>query len=159
MPKFEITTLKREELDILLEMIKEFAQYGEMEDSLQCSKEKLETSLFDNQFARAFLLKEDENIIGYMIYFYTFSSFLGNGGIYLEDIYIRKNFRKKGYGRAVFKFLGQICKKENLKRLDWVCLNENILGINFYEGLKAQHLKQWRNYRLSGENLEKLCEL
>ncbi|KQI02803.1 hypothetical protein [Campylobacter coli] len=114
MPKFEITTLKREELDILLEMIKEFAQYEEMEDSLQCSKEKLETSLFDNQFARAFLLKEDENIIGYMI---------------------------------------------NFKRLDWVCLNENILGINFYEGLKAQHLKQWRNYRLSGENLEKLCEL
>ncbi|EIQ2356440.1 GNAT family N-acetyltransferase, partial [Campylobacter coli] len=52
MPKFEITTLKREELDILLEMIKEFAQYEEMEDSLQCSKEKLETSLFDNQFAR-----------------------------------------------------------------------------------------------------------
>ncbi|EAJ8877999.1 GNAT family N-acetyltransferase, partial [Campylobacter coli] len=51
------------------------------------------------------------------------------------------------------------CKKENLKRLDWVCLNENILGINFYEGLKAQHLKQWRNYHLSGENLEKLCEL
>lgn len=75
MPKFEITTLKREELDILLEMIKEFAQYEEMEDSLQCSKEKLETSLFDNQFARAFLLKEDENIIGYMIYFYTFHPF------------------------------------------------------------------------------------
>lgn len=159
MPKFEIEILKREELDILLEMIREFAQYEKMENSLQCSKEKLETSLFDNQFARAFLLKEDENIIGYMIYFYTFSSFWGSGGIYLEDIYIRKNFRKKGYGRAVFKFLGQICKKENLKRLDWVCLNDNVLGINFYENLKAEHLKQWRNYRLSGENLEKLCEL
>ncbi|HEB7544392.1 TPA: GNAT family N-acetyltransferase, partial [Campylobacter coli] len=106
MPKFEIEILKREELDILLEMIREFAQYEKMENSLQCSKEKLETSLFDNQFARAFLLKEDENIIGYMIYFYTFSSFWGSGGIYLEDIYIRKNFRKKGYGRAVFKFLG-----------------------------------------------------
>ncbi|HEB9325928.1 TPA: GNAT family N-acetyltransferase [Campylobacter coli] len=159
MPEFKIETLKREELDILLEMIREFAQYEEMEDSLQCSKEKLETSLFDNQFARAFLLKEDENIIGYMIYFYIFSSFWGSGGIYLEDIYIRKNYRKKGYGRAVFKFLGQICKKENLKRLDWVCLNDNVLGINFYESLKAEHLKQWRNYRLSGENLEKLCEL
>lgn len=159
MPKFEIEILKREELDILLEMIREFAQYEKMENSLQCSKEKLETSLFDNQFARAFLLKEDENIIGYMIYFYTFSSFWGSGGIYLEDIYIRKNFRKKGYGRAVFKFLGQICKKENLKRLDWVCLNDNVLGINFYESLKAEHLKQWHNYRLSGENLEKLCEL
>lgn len=159
MPKFEIEILKREELDILLGMIREFAQYEKMENSLQCSKEKLETSLFDNQFARAFLLKEDENIIGYMIYFYTFSSFWGSGGIYLEDIYIRKNFRKKGYGRAVFKFLGQICKKENLKRLDWVCLNDNVLGIKFYESLKAEHLKQWRNYRLSGENLEKLCEL
>ncbi|HEB8061647.1 TPA: GNAT family N-acetyltransferase, partial [Campylobacter coli] len=60
MPEFKIETLKREELDILLEMIREFAQYEEMEDLLQCSKEKLETSLFDNQFARAFLLKEDE---------------------------------------------------------------------------------------------------
>ncbi|MCW1332544.1 GNAT family N-acetyltransferase, partial [Campylobacter jejuni] len=96
----------------------------------------------------------------YMIYFYTFSSFWGSGGIYFRRyLYKKKIFRKKGYGRAVFKFLGQICKKENLKRLDWVCLNDNVLGINFYESLKAEHLKQWRNYRLSGENLEKLCEL
>lgn len=111
MPKFEITTLKREELDILLEMIKEFAQYEEMEDSLQCSKEKLETSLFDNQFARAFLLKEDENIIGYMIYFYTFSSFLGNGGIYLEDIYIRKIFARKVMGEQFLNFWDKYAKK------------------------------------------------
>ncbi|EGA4811821.1 GNAT family N-acetyltransferase [Campylobacter jejuni] len=159
MSEFKIIDLRQEDLDILQEMIIEFAKYEDMLDFLQCTKEKLEHSLLKNKFARAFLLKENEKTIGYMIYFYTFSSFWGSGGIYLEDIYIREDFRKKGYGKAVFKFLGEICKKENLKRPDWVCLNDNILGINFYESLNAKHLKQWRNYRLSGENLEKLCDL
>ncbi|MBM0637364.1 GNAT family N-acetyltransferase [Campylobacter sp. VicNov18] len=159
MSEFKIISIKQEDLDILQEMIIEFAKYEHMLDFLQCTKEKLEQSLLKNQFARAFLLKEDDKTIGYMIYFYTFSSFWGSGGIYLEDIYIREAFRKKGYGKMVFKFLAQLCKKENLKRLDWVCLNDNIIGIEFYQSLKAEHLKQWRSYRLSGENLEKLCDL
>ncbi|ELI9112389.1 GNAT family N-acetyltransferase, partial [Campylobacter jejuni] len=113
MSEFKIIDLRQEDLDILQEMIIEFAKYEDMLDFLQCTKEKLEHSLLKNKFARAFLLKENEKTIGYMIYFYTFSSFWGSGGIYLEDIYIRENFRKKGYEKAVFKFLGEICKKEN----------------------------------------------
>ena len=155
----KITPLSLNELEILQEMIREFAEYEKMQNTLECTKEKLEENLLKNKFANAFLLKENENFIGYMIYFYTFSSFLGNGGIYIEDIYIRKEFRKKGYGRAVFKFLGQICKEKNLKRLDWVCLKDNFLGINFYESLNAKELNEWKNYRLSGENLNKLCDL
>ncbi|RQD67579.1 GNAT family N-acetyltransferase [Campylobacter hepaticus] len=158
MSKLKITHLKQEDLDILEAMIIEFAKYENMLNDLKCTKEKLQ-QILNNEYICAFLLKEDEKTIGYMIYFYTFSSFLGSRGIYLEDIYIRENFRKKGYGRQVFKFLGELCKKEKLARLDWVCLNENILGINFYESLKAEHLKQWRNYRLSGKNLAKLCDL
>lgn len=116
MSEFKIIDLRQEDLDILQEMIIEFAKYEDMLDFLQCTKEKLEHSLLKNKFARAFLLKENEKTIGYMIYFYTFSSFWGSGGIYLEDIYIRENFRKKGYGKAVFKFLGEICKKRKFKK-------------------------------------------
>lgn len=159
MPQLQITALKREELDILLVLLKEFALYENMQDEVKCDKEKLEKSLFEQEFAKAFLLREGKRVIGYMIYFYTFSSFSGNGGIYLEDIYIQEAYRKKGYGLAVFRFLARLCKEKNLQKLDWVCLNENILGIAFYESLNALHLKQWRMYRLSGENLTKLCEL
>ncbi|MCX2683099.1 GNAT family N-acetyltransferase [Campylobacter sp. MIT 21-1685] len=159
MAQLQITELQREELDILLVLLKELALYEKMQDEVECSKEKLEKSLFEQEFAKAFLLREDEKIIGYMIYFYTFSSFCGSGGMYLEDIYIQEAYRKKGYGRAVFQFLAKLCKEKNLQRLEWVCLNENILGINFYESLNALHLKQWRIYRLSGENLTRLCEI
>nr|WP_139899704.1 hypothetical protein [Campylobacter jejuni] len=97
MSEFKIIDLRQEDLDILQEMIIEFAKYEDMLDFLQCTKEKLEHSLLKNKFARAFLLKENEKTIGYMIYFYTFSSFWGSGGIYLEDIYIREEFLKEEF--------------------------------------------------------------
>ncbi|QOR01713.1 MULTISPECIES: GNAT family N-acetyltransferase [unclassified Campylobacter] len=153
---FEICESKKEDLEIILGLIKELAIHEDMLDDVKCSTKELEESFFTHQYAKALSLKEDGVIVGYAMYYYTFSSFWGLGGLYLEDIYIQPQYRKKGYAKAVFKYLAQICKEKNLKRLEWVCLNDNDLGIEFYTKLQARHMNEWRTYRLEGENLEAL---
>ncbi|WP_261798068.1 GNAT family N-acetyltransferase [Campylobacter peloridis] len=156
MMKFEICESKKEDLAEILELLKELAIHENMLDEVKCTTKELEESFFVNNYAKALSLKVDGKIIGYVMYFFTFSSFWGRGGLYLEDIYIKPEFRSRGYAKAVFRYLAKICKEKNLKRLEWVCLNDNDLGINFYTALKARHMKEWRTYRLEGENLEAL---
>ncbi|TQR34677.1 N-acetyltransferase [Campylobacter sp. MIT 99-7217] len=159
MQEFVIQELEKKDLPKMLEMVRELAIYEEMEDVLSASKQDYEENLFENKFAKALLLTYKGEAVGYAIYFYTFSSFLGHGGLYLEDLYIRENFRKKGFAKAVFRYLAQICKEKKLKRLEWVCLHSNDLGIGFYERLNAENMsKIWRTYRLDGENLDILSK-
>ncbi|EGK8036844.1 GNAT family N-acetyltransferase [Campylobacter lari] len=153
---FEICESKKEDLEKILELIKELAIHENMLEDVKCTTKELEESFFENKYAKALSLKVDGKIIGYAMYYFTFSSFWGLGGLYLEDIYIQAKYRKKGYAKAVFKYLAQICKEKNLKRLEWVCLNDNDLGIEFYTKLNAKHMNEWRTYRLEGENLEAL---
>ncbi|MDO4674138.1 GNAT family N-acetyltransferase [Campylobacter sp.] len=157
MKEFHIKALKKKDLNSLLILLKEFADYEKK--CLQTNKKKLNDLFFKNDFGRAFILRENQEIIGYLMFFYTFSSFRGCRGIYIEDIYIKKNFRRKGYGRQIFKFLAELCQKENIQKLTWVCLNENTLGINFYQGLNARHMDELRTYCLEGEDLAKICKL
>ena len=78
--------------------------------------------------------------------------------MYLEDLYVQKEHRNKGIGKEFFRHLAQICKDENLQRLEWACLHWNEPGIKFYEKMGAKNQsEQWRNYRLDGENLSKLA--
>ncbi|MCR8708255.1 MULTISPECIES: GNAT family N-acetyltransferase [Campylobacter] len=156
MMSFEICESKKEDLEKILELIKELAIHENMLEDVKCTTKELEESFFENKYAKALSLKVDGKIIGYAMYYFTFSSFWGLGGLYLEDIYIQAKYRKKGYAKAVFKYLAQICKEKNLKRLEWVCLNDNDLGIEFYTKLNAKHMNEWRTYRLEGENLEVL---
>ncbi|MCV3434266.1 GNAT family N-acetyltransferase [Campylobacter sp. IFREMER_LSEM_CL1846] len=156
MMSFEICESKKEDLEKILELIKELAIHENMLEDVKCTTKELEESFFENKYAKALSLKVDGKIIGYAMYYFTFSSFWGLGGLYLEDIYIQAKYRKKGYAKAVFEYLAQICKEKNLKRLEWVCLNDNDLGIEFYTKLNAKHMNEWRTYRLEGENLEAL---
>ncbi|TKX29392.1 N-acetyltransferase [Campylobacter sp. MIT 12-8780] len=154
---FSIQEARKEDLDEILEMVKELAEYENMLDELVCTKKDYEESFFKDNYAKALILREQGKAVGYAMYFYTFSSFLGRGGMYLEDLYIKKEFRKKGYAKAVFNYLANICKEKGLKRLEWVCLHDNELGINFYTRLNAENMSlKWRTYRLAGDTLSKL---
>lgn len=160
MSNFVIREITKQDLPELLRLVRELAVYEEMENELVAGVKEYEKSLFEENFAKALILELEGKMIGYAIYFYTFSSFLGSGGMYLEDIYIKQEFRKRGYAKAVFRYLAHICKEKNLKRLEWVCLHENQLGIDFYERLNSCNMsKKWRTYRLSGADLEALLSL
>lgn len=160
MKKLIIKEAKKDDLKGMIALVKELAEYENLLDKLVCDEKSYEEALFANNFAKALILEYDKEMIGYAIYFYTFSSFLGRGGIWLEDLYIRKEFRQMGFGKAVFKYLGQICKSKNLKRLEWLCLHENELGKDFYTKLKAKNMNEkWIIYRLENEELNNLLLL
>lgn len=156
---FEIREAKKEDLDSVINLIKELAKYENMEDQITFTKDDYEKSLFEKQYAKALVCEYKNNIIGYAIYFYSFSTFLGKGGIYLEDLYIQKEFRNKGIGKKILKTLAQICINENLGRLEWACLDWNEPSLAFYKKIGAKTLDEWISLRIDGQNLIKLADI
>ncbi|MDL2347609.1 GNAT family N-acetyltransferase [Campylobacter hyointestinalis] len=156
---FEIREAKKEDLDSIINLIKELAKYENMEDQITFTKDDYEKSLFEKQYAKALVCEHKNNIIGYAIYFYSFSTFLGKGGIYLEDLYIQKEFRNKGIGKKILKTLAKICINENLGRLEWACLDWNEPSLAFYKKIGAKTLDEWISLRVDGQNLIKLADI
>ena len=101
---------------------------------------------------------EEEKEVGFILFFHNFSTFLGKGGIYLEDLYVKPEYRGKGYGKALLKRLAQIAVERECGRLEWSCLNWNKPSIDFYLSLGATPMSEWTVYRLAGETLKRLAE-
>ena len=116
--QFQIRKATRADIDVICELVRELASYENLSDQVTFSNEIFADSIFNKNYAKALICESEGRAIGYAIYFYTFSTFLGLGGIYLEDIYVKKEFRNQGIGKVFFKFLAQICRDENLKRLE-----------------------------------------
>ena len=99
------------------------------------------------------LICENGKEIGFALYFHNFSTFVGKGGLYLEDIFILPEYRGKGYGKAVFRYLIQKAKELDCGRIEWCCLDWNKPSIEFYKSLGAKPLDEWTIYRLSHDKL------
>jgi GNAT superfamily N-acetyltransferase len=100
----------------------------------------------------------DGKPVGYALFFFNFSTFLGCAGIYIEDIFIRPAYRKKGFGKALFKHLAGLCAARGCRRLEWACLDWNKPSIDFYLSLSAQPMNDWTIYRLGSDEIRKLAD-
>lgn len=147
--------------EVLLRLIKELAEYEKMLDKVVGNVKDIEKTLFcENPKAYALLIKENEEsneIIGFAIYFYNYSTFLCKHGIYIEDIYIREKYRGHGFGKKVFQY---ICKKaieEECGRVEWWCLDWNKKSIDFYLNIGAEAMSDWTVYRLTKKEIEKIA--
>lgn len=154
---FHIESLKKEEIPVVLNLILELARYEKMEDEVVATEALLEEWIFERKTCEVLLAKENEKTIGFMLFFHNFSTFLGRGGIYLEDFYIQPEHRKKGYGKALFKKLAQIALERNCGRMEWVCLDWNQPSIDFYKKLGAVGMDDWTTYRLTSSEIEKIA--
>lgn len=105
---------------------------------------------------RSDLLESENRIIGFALYFYNYSTFVGRGGIYLEDIYIQPAYRGRGYGKSIFYHLAKIAREQGLGRIEWSCLNWNTPSIEFYHSLGAVKKDDWLLFRLQGQALKAL---
>lgn len=141
------------DVPLLLSMIGELADYEHLRDQVDVTEEGLREVLFRKHVAQALLMEWQGKPEGYAIFFYTFSTFTGLEGIYLEDLFVRPAFRGKGIGRAVLTYLARKACEEGCGRLEWECLNWNAPSIGFYETLGAIHKSDWRGYRLCGDAL------
>jgi GNAT superfamily N-acetyltransferase len=101
---------------------------------------------------------EDGKEVGFALFFHNFSTFLGRAGIYLEDLYVKPEYRGKGYGKGLLKQLAKIAVERGCGRLEWWCLDWNQPSIDFYLSLGAEPMNDWTVYRFAGDRLNKLAE-
>lgn len=152
--KMKLRKAERNDIGWILKCIKGLADYENMSDDVVATEELLEEWIFDKKKAEVLIPEVDGEKIGFMLYFYNFSTFQGRAGIYLEDLFIFPEFRNKGYGREALKQLAKIAVEEGCGRLDWICLDWNKPAIEFYESMNAEALPEWVIYRLEGKTLE-----
>ena len=156
-----VTFRPAEEKDtaLLLSFIRALAEYERMLDDVVATEEILSEWLFDRRVAEAFFALEGDTEVGFALYFQNFSTFLGRGGIYLEDLFVLPEHRGKGYGKAILARLAQITRERGCGRLEWACLDWNQPSIDLYLSLGAERMNEWRVYRVSGDALHALANI
>ncbi len=143
---------------LILEFIRELAEYEKMLDEVIADEKLLKEWIFEKKKAEVLFALEDGKEVGFALFFHNFSTFLGRAGIYLEDLFVKSEYRGKGYGKAILKKLAQIAKERGCGRLEWWCLDWNKPSIDFYLSLGAEPMDEWTTYRITGETLDKLAE-
>ncbi len=143
---------------LILEFIKGLAEYEKMLDEVIATEDLLKEWIFEKKKAEVIFALEDGIEVGFALFFHNFSTFLGRAGIYLEDLFVKPEYRGKGYGKGLLKKLAQIAKERGCGRLEWWCLDWNKSSIDFYLSLGAEPMDEWTTYRVTGENLDKLAK-
>ena len=149
---------ERKDVSLILQFIKELADYEKMLNEVVADEATLEAWIFDKQKAEVIFAMEGEKEVGFALFFHNFSTFLGRAGIYLEDLYVKPECRGKGYGKALLKKLAAIAVERGCGRLEWWCLDWNKPSIDFYRSLGAEPMSDWTVYRIAGDTLTQLVE-
>lgn len=149
---------ERKDTALILQFIKELADYEKMLSEVVADEASLESWIFDKQKAEVIFAVVDGKEVGFALFFHNFSTFLGRAGIYLEDLYVKEEYRGKGYGKAILKKLAEIAVERGCGRLEWWCLDWNKQSIDFYLSLGAKPMSDWTVYRIAGDTLKQLAE-
>lgn len=149
---------ERKDIPLVLSFIRQIAEYEKMSDAVIADEKTLEKYLFDQKRAEVFFAMEDNKEIGFALYYFNFSTFVGRSGLYLEDVFIKQEYRHKGYGKAILKKLAEKARDLNYGRMEWVCLNWNKPSIAFYTSLGAIPMSDWTTYRLNEDGIRNLAE-
>jgi len=157
--EFKIRKATVKDVSEILKLIKELADYENLLDEVVTSEEQLKETLFGiKSTAEVILAVDKKRVLGFALYFFSFSTFLGCPGMYLEDLFVRENERGSGIGKALLSNMARRVLEVGGGRLDWSVLNWNKKAIDFYKKMGAESLKEWTMYRLTGEKLNDLAE-
>ena len=141
---------------LIIEFISGLAEYENMTDDMIADEELLREWIFERKKAEVIFALEDGVEVGFALFFHNFSTFLGRAGIYLEDLFVKPEYRGRGHGKALICELARITVERGCGRLEWSCLDWNKPSIDFYLSLGAVPMEEWTTYRLTGETLLKL---
>lgn len=132
----------------------QLAEYEKLTHECVITEEKIIETLFNEHSKAQVIIAEDRNIpVGFALFFENYSTFLGKGGIYLEDLFVLPEYRNLGFGKALLKFIANVAVTQNAGRFEWSVLDWNTPAIKFYESIGAKAMSDWTVYRLSGESL------
>ena len=141
---------------LLFDLIVELAHYEQLSDAVSGDPEVLRRSLFEERAAEALIVEAGDEAIGYALFFTTFSTFECRPGIWLEDIFVRPEYRRCGIGRELMEHLAALTVKRGHVRLEWCALEWKRPALRFYRKLGAMHLEEWGMHRLDGDRLRKM---
>jgi len=155
---FEIRAARVEDVSIILELVRDLATYERAPDEVVATEEQLADVLFgERPVAEVLLAFEQESPVGFAVYFYNFSTWLGRPGLYLEDLFVKPEKRGKGYGRALLVDLAKIARDRGCGRMKWAVLNWNEPAIKFYRALGAKPMDEWTVFRLNRQEIAGLA--
>lgn len=147
-----------EDIDEILAMIYELAVYEKAPEEAKATADQIRQSLFgENPKVFCNIVEHEGHVAGFAIWFLNYSTWQGMHGIYLEDLFIRPQFRKLGYGKDLLKHLAGVCRENGYGRFQWWVLDWNQPAIDFYTSLGAKAMDEWTVYRISGNELSELA--
>ena len=157
MGEVHVRAASEKEVPLILAFIKELAEYERLSHEVVATEESLREHLFgERPVAEVMIAEEGTDPAGFALFFHSFSTFLGRPGIYLEDLYVRPEFRGGGIGKQLLARLAHLAVKRGCGRLEWWVLDWNEPSIGFYKQLGAVAMDDWTVYRVSGDALRKL---
>ena len=159
MTEFEIRTTTKADVPVILSLIRELATYERAPDAVVATEAGLRDVLFGAKpSAEVLLALENNEAVGFAVFFHNFSTWLGRPGLYLEDLFVKPEHRGKGYGRALLIHLAKIARDRNCGRFEWAVLDWNEPAIQFYRKLGAKPMDEWTVFRLTRDGIAKLAD-
>lgn len=148
----------RKDIPLILQFIRDLAEYEKLLDEVVADEATLEEWIFDQKKAEVIFAMQEGKEVGFALFFHNFSTFLGRAGLYLEDLFVLPEYRGKGYGKQILQKLAAIAVERKYGRLEWWCLDWNQSSIDFYLSLGAEPMSDWTVYRISGDTLQDLAQ-
>ncbi len=156
---FRIERATERDVPVILQLIKALAEYERMSADVTATEEKLRQSLFGPRpAAEVVIAYAGDQVAGFALFFGNYSTFLGQPGIYLEDLYVAPEWRGRGFGRRLLAHLAALAIERGCGRLEWAVLNWNEPAIGFYKKLGAAPMDAWTVFRVTGDELPRLAE-
>jgi GNAT superfamily N-acetyltransferase len=156
---FQIRPARVQDVPVILDLIRDLATYERAPGEVTATEEQLVDVLFGERPAAEVLLAfEAGSPVGFAVYFYNFSTWLGRPGLYLEDLFVKPEKRGKGYGRALLVELAKIARDRGCGRMEWAVLNWNEPAIKFYQALGAKPMNEWTVFRLTRDEIAKVAD-
>ena len=156
--EFEIRAATEADVAVIACLIRELADYERAPEAAVATEPQLREVLFsETPAAHVLLALENGEPVGFAVYFFNFSTWLGRRGLYLEDLFVRPELRGRGYGRALLTRLAQIAQDRECGRMEWAVLDWNEPAIGFYKKLGAQPMDDWTVFRLTGDGIAHLA--
>ncbi len=154
--QFRIDPATLADVPLILALIRELAEYEKLSDDVVATEARIERALFgDPPHAEAVVARVGDEPVGFALYFHTFSTFLAQPGLYLEDLYVRPAHRGRGYGRRLLAHLARIAVDRGCGRFEWSVLDWNELAQTAYRRAGARPMDEWTVWRLTGDALRK----
>jgi GNAT superfamily N-acetyltransferase len=147
-----------EDVPVIAGLIRELAEYERAREAAVATEAQLREVLFGEKPAAEVLLAfENDEPVGFAVYFFNFSTWLGQPGLYLEDLFVKPETRGRGYGRALLTRLAEIARERGCGRMEWAVLDWNEPAIQFYKKLGAKPMDEWTVFRVTSDGIAALA--